>query len=164
MPDTGLLLPGSANQGAGWLNPTNLLADDGSVATTNGTQTTTGNLRAFSFSTSFPDGIASLDGIAIEFEVTALTGTATLNVGIMTNGVSPLSTQAVDPQPGVYTLGGEGTLWGAQLANIIGNSSFGVVFQMDSIAGAQLSIDYAKVRVLTGWKGLSSIDWSRFPK
>ena len=167
MPDTGLLLPGSASQGAGWLNPTNLLADDGAVASSNGTQTSSGNLRAFNYTFGLPNGIYDMEGIQAEIEVTSITGTITLNVSFMTNGTAGIGVPKTIAATGVHTLGGEGDLWSTGITPdliISQGSSVGLVIQLESLAGGQASIDYAKLRLFYGWKPLSRIDWSRFPK
>lgn len=151
MSDTGFVLCGTGADDASvgtvaWVNPGNITADDGTLATAgvSGVNPNSHYLKGTNFGLSVPSG-ATIDGIQFRWKLANVAANSSVDQAILTvdsSGVIGGSNLGTNTVPGGsttltnYDFGGATELWGRSwTAADVNNANFGCVFQAHRTAG-----------------------------
>lgn len=138
---------GGSASAQGWVNPANILANDGSYAVWSGVSPNTLNVEAFAFdlpATATPTGVVvSVKGFS--------NSNSTLTVQLLLAGVpaGQAKTVTLPNTTGTVTLGSLTDNWGAALAQAaVNGTQFGVQLSLASaFPGAQAFLDFASIQI-----------------
>lgn len=175
MASQGPLAPSSAvdiaSPSPDWTNPTNVLASDGSVASTSVPGSTqSDNLLVTGFGFSIPSD-ATIDGFVLAINVVTFSGTGfpRLFVGLTKDAFTEIGSQPAT-STGTTTLGSSIDLWTDTWtpAQVNDGANFGALIHALAGAGASTqSIDWVTLTVYytpVASGGVDRPDFSRFPK
>lgn len=153
-----------------WTNPSNVLASDSAVASTPGTTSQSDILAATSFGFTLPSDV-TVSGFEITASVFVLTAGNTIDVAVTKDGANGNGNSHNSTAAGVTTLGGSTDLWGwtggtTPTPAEVNASAFGILMDSINDFGGTTSIDYVTMTVYYTLppSGVTSVDWSRFPK
>lgn len=159
--------PASVSQSSGvllaWINITNLLLSDNSLATA--ALTLANNQSETLFCTSFANQVPAsvMTGVEVEVENDTLDAQVTLSVSLTKNGTTAVGTPKTTTSTGIVTLGSSTDLWGAVLRETdVEASTFGVLVSA-AYAGATVgTVAIDRIRLRINFAGiLESVAYAR---